>query len=316
MDSLERTWRSLTDAACKEFLGDRLILACILKDCVPEFQDCALHDIENKYIEGEPEIGTVGVYPETTNTTNTNSSGHIRGMNAESASDTEGRITFDIRFYALTPANERVKLIINIEAQNEFYPGYPLMKRAVYYGCRLISSQYGVEFDHAHYENIKKVYSIWICFDPPIGRRNTITIYQISEKQIQGNVHEKPENYDLMAVVMICLGSSGDERYKGVLKVLDVFMSQENIETKQAALQSEFNAKMPQRLLEKEIKMCNYSDFIANRGRKAGRAEDLSNLMKKLKMTVEQALDTLSIPESEWDDYRALLREMETKAAQ
>ena len=48
--------------------------------------------------------------------------------------------------------------------------------------------------------------------------------------------------------------------------------------------------------------MCYYSDFVENRGRKEGKAEDLVNLMKKLKLSVEQAMDTLSIPESEWDE--------------
>ena len=32
---------------------------------------------------------------------------------------------------------------INLEAQNDFNPGYPLLKRAVYYCVRMISSQYG-----------------------------------------------------------------------------------------------------------------------------------------------------------------------------
>ena len=65
--------------------------------------------------------------------------------------------------------------------------------------------------------------------------------------------------------------------------------------------------------------MCNYSDFVENRGirkgRKEGKAEDLVNLMDKLKMTVEQALDTLRIPESDWDDYRALVQQLEARPA-
>ena len=56
--------------------------------------------------------------------------------------------------------------------------------------------------------------------------------------------------------------------------------------------------------------MCNYSDFVENRGRKEGKAEDLINLMKKLKLSIEQAMDILSIPESEWDEYRKLVQEL------
>ena len=69
-ETVERSdadFRRLSDAACKQLLGDKLILACILKGCVLEFMNCHVNDIETKYIEGEPEIATVGVYPETTN---------------------------------------------------------------------------------------------------------------------------------------------------------------------------------------------------------------------------------------------------------
>ena len=76
---------------------------------------------------------------------------------------------------------------------------------------------------------------------------------------------------------------------------------------------------MPVRLLEKEVNMCNYSDFVWNKGERAGvkkgKAEDLVNLMQKLKLSVEQAMDTLSIPESEWDDYRRLVAELEAHPA-
>ena len=218
-----------------------------------------------------------------------------------------------------------MKMIINIEAQNEFYPGYPLMMRAVYYGCRQISAQYGSEFDHSHYEKIKKVYSIWICFDPPVQRRNTITMYHISEKPILGNVEENPEHYDLMNIVMICLGNDKNARYAGLTKFLDVFMSERtSLDNKSAVLKEEFDAKMPPRLLEREIKMCNYSDFIMNKGLRQGRQEGilkgkteaLISLMRNLNWNIEQALQGLSIPEDEWDEYRELVREMESKTVQ
>ena len=72
---------------------------------------------------------------------------------------------------------------------------------------------------------------------------------------------------------------------------------------------------MPARLLEKEVNMCNYSDFVWNKGEKAGvkkgKAEALVNLMKNFKLSFEQALSGLSIPESEWEDYRKLVADLE-----
>ncbi len=140
-------------------------------------------------------------------------------------------------------------------------------------------------------------------------------MYQITEKQLVGEVYEEVAYYDLMSVVMICLGTSKDERYTGLLKLLDVWMSGLSIHEKGAVLKSEFDADLPARLLEKEVKMCNYSDFVENRGRKEGKAEALVNLMRKLTMTVEQAMDMLSIPEAEWEEYRALVKQLEAHPA-
>ena len=198
-----------------------------------------------------------------------------------------------------------------MESQNEFYPGYPLIKRAIFYACRQISAQYGIEFEHSHYENIKKVYSIWVCFDPPLCRHNTINAYQITEKHLVGEFYENVADYDLLSSIMICLGTKEDERYTGLLKLLDIWLSGNSIDEKRLALKDIFDAEMPERLLEKEVNMCNYSDFVENRGIKKGKAEDLVNLMKKLKLSIEQAMDTLSIPESEWEEYRRLVTEIE-----
>lgn len=57
-----------------------------------------------------------------------------------------------------------------------------IVKRNLYYCCRLVSSQYGTEFTNSHYEKIKKVYSIFICMNPPNYRKNTINQYSIQEE--------------------------------------------------------------------------------------------------------------------------------------
>lgn len=51
------------------------------------------------------------------------------------------------------------------------------------------------------------------------------------------------------------------------------------------------------------------------KGVKMGKAEDLVNLMESLKWSIEQALQALKIPEAEWDDYRALVAQLESHPA-
>lgn len=142
-----------------------------------------------KYIEGVPQIAEEAVNPDEEIY---DSGEQIRGVKNEDSTIQEGTITYDIRFLAIVPGTgETIRLMINVEAQNDFYPGYPIIKRALYYCSRMISSQYGSEFTETHYENIKKVYSIWICSNPPKKRENTITRYFIQEEDLVGKVSER-----------------------------------------------------------------------------------------------------------------------------
>lgn len=125
------------DMSCKRLLSQKRILAWILQGCVPEFKGCSITDIAELYIEDELQVSSMAVMPDTTN-----ASEKISGMVTEDASVTEGVITYDIRFMATAPHTEEpISLIINIEAQNNFYPGYPLLKRGIYYCSRMISAQ-------------------------------------------------------------------------------------------------------------------------------------------------------------------------------
>lgn len=54
---------------------------------------------------------------------------------------------YDIRFTAIAPdSNKPIKLIINIEAQNDFHPGYPLLDDVkVEDKLQTLSQEFGIE---------------------------------------------------------------------------------------------------------------------------------------------------------------------------
>ena len=115
------------DAACKRVLSEKTILARIMKACLAEYQDCPVRDIEEKYIEGQPQVSSVPVLPDEEGSV-------ISGLDTEDKSVHEGTVTYDIRFRAIAPdSGELIGLIVNVEPQNDFYPGYPLAKRGIYY---------------------------------------------------------------------------------------------------------------------------------------------------------------------------------------
>lgn len=303
------------DAACKKLLANKSILAWIMRSCLEEYKDCSIEDIAEKYIEGDPQIAGAVVNPDEMVP---GGSEQIRGEGTEDSTISEGTVTFDIRFRAVTPqARGRVQLFVNVEAQNDFYPGYPIIKRGIYYCSRMISSQYGAEFSDSHYERIKKVYSIWICVNPPKGRENTMTRYAMREENLIGSVHEKKENYDLLTAVMICLGREEDENYGGVLKLLDVLLgSGKDPERKKRVLQDDFQIEMTKKLESEVRSMCNLSEGVEKRGIEIGEErgiekgtlQSLRNLMANMQLTAEQAMTALGVKEADREKYGRMLR--------
>ena len=295
--------------------------------CIEEYRDCEIQEIVENYIEGEADVADVPV-----NIDEQVSEEQIQNGATEDASIYEGVVTYDIRFCAKAPVSkEKIRLIINIEAQNDFYPGYPIISRGIYYCSRLISSQYGVEFSDAHYEKIKKVYSIWICMNPPKYRKNSINRYSITEEQLIGSCSERKENYDLLTAIMICLGDSDDENASGILKLLEVLLSSDReVKEKKEILQNDFSIEMT-KTLEREVStMCNLSKGVEEKGIQKGIEQGIQkgieqgieqgiekgillsirNLMETMGWSVEQAMEVLKIPEEEKSKYLDELKKM------
>lgn len=289
------------DSNCRNLLANKQILAWILKTCVTEFKDCSIKDIEEKYIQGTPQISEVAVHRD-------ESAEFIDGIGKEDVSMKEGTAIYDIYFWVISPKDGgMIRLLINVESQNDFYPGYPLVKRGVYYCSRMISSQYGTEFSDSHYEKLKKVYSIWVCTSPPKYRRNTITAYSMNEQNIVGEVAEQRENYDLLTVLAIGLGGGhGDKNYEGLLKMLEVLLSDEVLpEEKKKILKREFDIAMTKTMEREAMEMCNLSKGIVDRTI----IKDIMNLMDSLGLSEEECMNALKVPEEHRELYHMMLQD-------
>ena len=170
------------DILAKRILSRRVILARILKTCVTEFADCTLDDIINKYIEGNP-TATIDTVP-------LDDILDIRGRNTELNSPNEKSVKLDIIFDAITPSTgEPIQIIINIEPQKTDSVDYLIIKRAIYYAARLISSQKEKIFTGDDYNKIRKVYTIWVVMDVHKDRRNSIQRFKVTEELLHGTFH-------------------------------------------------------------------------------------------------------------------------------
>ncbi len=252
------------DGRVKKLISDKQILAWILKYASKEFKDCTIGEIVD-CIEGDPEIAQIPVYP-----------GKIKeeaitGLPTEDTVPNEGEITYDIRFYAVTPQKERVKLIINVEAQKNYCPGYDLVTRALFYCARMISAQLNTEFTAKNYDGIKKVFSIWICMDAPKYAANTITEYAIEQNKISGDFKGKAR-YDLLSVVMICLGK-GDKEENGISLhgLLSTLLSEKlTVDEKTGILNNKYGIRTTAEMKEGISQMCNLSERIEEKGIEKG----------------------------------------------
>ena len=280
-----------------------------MKSCLTEYADCTVNEIAEKYIEEKPQVTDIPVAPDERQNTSV-----IQGTGVEDTTITEGTVTFDIRFHAGVPvSSEQIGLIINIEAQNQFYPGYPLTKRGIYYCCRMISSQYGSVFTGSHYEKIKKVYSVWICMDPPKSRQNTITRYFIQEGNLAGRVKEPRKNYDLLSVLLICPGKPDSQDSEGILRLLGVLLSSEiKSNDKKKLLEQEFQIEMNWTAMEKEVnQMGSLSQGVERKGMKKGILQSIRALMETMDLSVQDAMDALKINEQDRPEYIELLKNEE-----
>ena len=250
----------------------------------------------------------------------------LRGRDYGLTSPTEGSVYFDILFDAAVPSkkDDSVRLLVNVEAQSDFYPGYSLLRRGIYYCGRLLSAQAGTVFSHSHYEKLRKVYSIWICLDPPKSRQNTITRYHVTEDGVVGQNKEDVRNYDLLTVVTVYLGDIKDEKCRGLLRLLSVLLSSEMLpDEKKQILQEEYKIPMTQTLDKEVSSMSNLGHAVFLKGVEQGRSEGhaeghaegrvegrvegrsegmlaaVRSIMVKLGLSLDEALNALSIPESE-----------------
>lgn len=211
------------DAICKEILSNRQILARILKRFVKEYRNCSIQDIEEKYIE--PESIKISAEPVERNLTNT----HIIGINTEERTINEGTVFYDIMFRALYPngRGKEIGLIVNLEAQSDFYPGYKIETRGVYYAVRKLTSELKVIGRDTDYSLLEKVYSIWLCIGKNVPKKesNTATLYEIRKNDIIGSVEREEQCYDLLSVIIVRMGNN-EVSQDNVLKLIQTLFDQ------------------------------------------------------------------------------------------
>lgn len=298
--------KSQYDAQCKRVLANKVILAWILKYTVKEFRSMSIRQIK-KCIGNDILISKVSVEPGKTNVSEPEK---IIGEAEEDKVQGEGGIYFDIRFSVYLPKkNEKIKMLINVEAQKDFHPGYAVPSRGVFYAARMISAQKGTEFSGSDYDGIRKVYSIWICMNAPDYIGNAVSEYSLVKTDHIPGILDQKSAYDKISVVQICLNPKS-EKGNRLTEMLNVLLSAKmKADEKIKILEEDFQISMEREMGKELNQMCNLSDYVEEIGIKKGIEKLLTEqVMKKIEKgkTIPEIADALE------EDEETIRRIVET----
>lgn len=301
------------DTRVKRLLAQKSILAHILVKTIDEFKGMKPEDVV-KYIEGEPSISVVPVEPGLANMEKTDAAGQrIVGLNTENAEINEGLVRFDIIFY-VRMKNGLSQIIVNIEAQKDEPTEYKILNRAIFYVSRLISSQKERDFVNTNYDDIKQVFSIWICMNMD---DNSLSHIHLTKDELLKPCNWKG-NLDLLNIVLIGITneiSEHDEKYEMHRLIGALLSSELKEQEKLDIIEHEYNIPISQEFREDVRIMCNLSTGIEERATERATEKTsekfILNMYKK-GYTLDQIAD---VAETGVDEVEAIIKKKEPAMA-
>ena len=297
------------DTHVKRLLAQKSILAHILVKTIDEFKGMKPEDVV-KYIEGEPSISVVPVEPGLANMEKTDATGQrIVGLNTENAEINEGLVRFDIIFY-VRMKNGLSQIIVNIEAQKDEPTEYKILNRAIFYVSRLISSQKERDFVNTNYDDIKQVFSIWICMNMD---DNSLSHIHLTKDEMLKPCNWKG-NLDLLNIVLIGITNEipeHDEKYEMHRLIGALLSSELKEQEKLDIIEHEYNIPISQEFREDVRIMCNLSTGIEERATEKTSEKFILNMYKK-GYTLDQIAD---VAETGVDEVEAIIKKKEPAMA-
>ena len=197
-------------------------------------------------------------------------------------------IRFVIIFYVRMPSKSNTadnnatdkesrlsQIIINVEAQKSEPQKYDILNRAIFYVSRMISSQKGRDFENSDYNNIKQVYSIWVCMNMP---EYSMSHIHLTKDDLIAR-HNWHGNLELLNIIMIGLANNlppHDNTYE-MHRLLSALLSKDlTVNEKINIIGNEYDIPVENNLREDVNVMCNLSQGIKEDGIAIGEARGIA----------------------------------------
>ena len=155
------------------------------------------------------------------------------------------------------------QIIVNVEAQKDMPTEYHILNRAIFYACRLVSSQKERNFVNKKYDDIKQVYTIWICMNMP---EDSTDYYYLANKKVLGNCQWEGKQ-DLLNIVLIGLAKElpGQNEKHELHRLLGTLLSKKLSQSEKLnIIEREYDIPLEEDLRKDVSVMCNLSQGIVD----------------------------------------------------
>lgn len=164
----------------------------------------------------------------------------------------------------------------------------------------MISSQKEKDFSNSNYNDIKRVYSIWVCMNMP---ENSLEhIHLVKDSLV--NSHAWKGKLDLINIVMIGLAEElpeHEEKYE-LHRLLGALLSQNlSVNEKLNIIGNEYDIPMEEDFREDVSVMCNLSQKIKENGIEIGKKEMIVKMHSK-GYTIAQIADVAGMEEKKIEE--------------
>lgn len=187
---------------------------------------------------------------------------------------------------------------------------YKILNRAIFYVSRLISSQKERDFVNTNYDDIKQVFSIWICMNMDY---NSLSYIHLTKDEMLKPCNWKG-NLDLLNIVLIGITNEipeHDEKYEMHRLIGALLSSELKEQEKLDIIEHEYNIPISQEFREDVRIMCNLSTGIEEKATEKTSEKFILNMYKK-GYTLDQIAD---VAETGVDEVKAIIKKKEPAMA-
>ncbi|MBE6004501.1 MAG: hypothetical protein E7232_10535 [Lachnospiraceae bacterium] len=155
-------------------------------------------------------------------------------------------------------------------------------------------------------DNIKKVYSIWLCTEAAQTRANSIEIYDIDRNFLCGSNTDNPR-YDILNAIIIYISRKHDSEKTDnelIRMLTDLFDERISGTAKVQKLKSEYGLKITKEVESEVTDLCTYSTSMENKGIEKG-------MEKGIERGLEALVQSLKVYISDFDALYAAVTKNE-----